>query len=51
MNTRMKNVKINEIHHKLLKLYCDRNGLKMYKVIERWIDENCKVKKKDLYGE
>ncbi len=48
-----KNVKISEKHHEMLKTYCDRSGLKIYKVLEKWIDENCKliVKKKDVYGE
>ena len=52
------NLKISEKHHEILKQYCDTNGLKMYKVIQRWIDENCKPnkvnessKKKDIYGD
>lgn len=43
----MKNVKIGENHHKILKTYCDKNGLKIYKVLERWVDENCTTKKKE----
>lgn len=42
----------------MLKEYCDKNGLKIYKVIQKWIDENCKEKKvntgtnkKDIYGD
>lgn len=46
-----KNVKINERHHKVLKDHCDKNGLKIHKVLEKWIEENIKNKKKDIYGE
>lgn len=46
-----KNVKINEKHHKILKEHCDKNGMKIHKVIEKWIDELNKTKKKDIYGE
>lgn len=48
-----KNIKIGEKHHELLKNHCDNKGLKMYKLIEKWIDENCKPKKNggDLYGD
>ena len=46
-----KNIKISERHHDILKKYCDNKGLKIYKVIEKWIDENCKTKKTDLYGD
>jgi hypothetical protein len=51
MNDKYKNVKISEKHHDLLKNYCETKGLKIYKVIEKWIDEHCKPKKKDLYGD
>lgn len=51
MNTKYKNVKISEKHHNILKNYCDANGLKIYKVLEKWIDSNCNVKKKDIYGD
>jgi coproporphyrinogen III oxidase len=58
MNEPFKNVKISENHHTLLKEYCDKNGLKIYKVIQKWIDETCKPKKinetlnkKDIYGD
>ena len=53
METKSKNIKISEKHHKILKSYCDQNGLKMYRVIEKWIDEFAKSKKekKDIYGE
>jgi hypothetical protein len=46
-----KNVKISDRHHKVLKDHCDKNGLKIHKVIEKWIEENIKNRKKDIYGE
>ncbi len=46
-----KNIKISERHHDLLKKFCEKNGLKVYRVVEKWIDEYCKPKAKDLYGE
>ena len=53
-----KKLKISEKHHEILKQYCDTNGLKMYKVVQKWIDENCKPnkdvatpKKRDIYGD
>ena len=51
MENKTKNVKISEKHHELLKQYCDKNGLKIYKVLEKYIDELCTPKKRDLYGE
>lgn len=54
METKTKNVKISNKHHEILKKYCDEKGLKMYRVIEKWIDvidtERGKGKK-DIYGE
>lgn len=46
-----KNIKISNRHHEMLKNFCEKNGLKVYRVIEKWIDEHCKPKSKDLYGE
>lgn len=52
-----KNLKISEETHKILKLYCERKGLKIYKFLENLINENCKdtsssIKhRKDIYGE
>lgn len=47
-----KNVKISKKHHEILKDYCDKNGLKIYRVIEKWIDNLEPMnKKKDIYGE
>ena len=47
---KIKNLKISEETHQILKKYCDVNGLKMYKFLESLIKKNCE-KKKDLYGE
>lgn len=51
MKSNSKNVKISEKHHEMLKKYCDEKGIKIYKLLEKWIDDNCKPKKKDLYGD
>jgi len=59
MKNTSKNIKVSENHHQLLKEYCDKNGLKIYKVVQKWIDELCKqtklsepIKKtKDIYGD
>lgn len=55
METSSKNIKISKKHHEILKAYCEKTGLKMYRVIEKWIDtldkEPVKNKKKDLYDE
>ena len=45
-----KNVKISLKHHDMLKNYSDKKGLKMYRVLEKWIEEFCKVKQ-DIYGD
>lgn len=47
---KIKNLKISEETHQILKKYCEINGLKMYKFLETLIKKNCE-KKKDLYGE
>lgn len=47
---KIKNLKISEEVHELLKKYCDKNGIKMYRFLERLITEKCK-EKKDIYGE
>jgi len=46
-----KKYKISKKHHQMLKEYCDKNGFKMYKIIQKWIEENCSFKKRDIYGE
>lgn len=51
MKNKLKNVKISKNHHEMLKSYCDKNGLKIYKVLEKWIEKNCNSKKTDIYGE
>jgi hypothetical protein len=51
MENMNKNVKVSEKHHEMLKKYCDEKGIKIYKFLEKLIEENCKPKKKDLYGE
>jgi hypothetical protein len=51
MENKQKNVKISEKHHEMLKNHCDKNGLKIYKVLEKFIEDYCKPKKKDIYGE
>ncbi len=51
MENKSKNVKISDKHHDMLKKYCEKNGLKIYKVLEKWIEDYCKPKKKDIYGE
>jgi coproporphyrinogen III oxidase len=51
MKTNTKNIKISKKHHEILKEHCDKTGLKMYRVVEKWIDELNKPKKKDIYGE
>jgi hypothetical protein len=49
-NKKIKNIKISPESHDLLKKYCDKNGIKIYKFLEKLIEEKCKDKK-DLYGE
>lgn len=51
MKDKFKNIKVSERAHQLIKEYCDKKGLKIYKVIEKWIDDNCKPKNRDIYGE
>jgi hypothetical protein len=51
MEKKSKNVKISEKHHDMLKTYCDKKGLKIYKVLEKMIEETVKPKKTDIYGE
>ena len=47
---KIKNIKISEESHRLLKTYCEKKGLKIYKFLESLIDENCKDET-DIYGE
>ena len=51
MENKQKNVKISDKHHEMLKIHCEKSGLKIYKVLEKFIEDTCKPKKKDIYGE
>jgi len=52
---RNKNLKIDSKTHSILKSYCDKNGLKMFALVEKLIRENCSStrynKKDDLYND
>jgi hypothetical protein len=48
--TKIKNLKISVESHEMLRKYCEKNGLKMYKFVETLIKDKCKDKK-DIYGE
>jgi hypothetical protein len=47
---KIKNLKISVESHEVLKRYCDKRGIKMYRFLENLILEKCK-EKKDIYGE
>jgi len=47
---KIKNIKISPESHQLLKTYCEKHGLKIYKFLEKMIEEKCK-EQKDIYGE
>lgn len=47
---KIKNLKISVEVHNLLKTYCEKNGIKMYRFLEKLIIEKCK-EKKDIYGD
>ena len=47
---RDKNLKITPQTHKLLKVYREKNGLKMFAFVEKLIRERCVIKK-DIYGD
>jgi len=47
---KIKNIKIDSGVHKILKVYCEKHGLKVYKFLEKIILENC-AEKKDIYGD
>ena len=56
MKNNMKNVKISEKHHEILKNHCDKHGLKIHKVLEKFIEDLTKTKeekpkRKDIYGD
>jgi hypothetical protein len=46
----IKNIKIDPEVHLILKKYCEKRGIKIYKFLENLIIEKCK-EKKDIYGE
>jgi len=50
MKKEIKNLKISPEVHEILKKYCDKKGIKIYKFLEFLILEKCK-EKKDIYGE
>lgn len=45
-----KNLKISVEVHNILKQYCDKKGIKIYRFLEKLITEKCK-EKPDIYGE
>ncbi len=47
---RTKNLKITPNTHKILKKYCEDNGLKMFAFVEKLIKDKC-IKPKDIYGD
>lgn len=47
---KIKNLKISIETHDILKTYCEKRGIKMYRFLERLIVEKCKGKP-DIYGE
>jgi hypothetical protein len=47
---KIKNIKISEETHDVLKKYCDDKGLKICKFLEKLILKTCQ-KQKDIYGE
>ena len=47
---KIKNLKISIEVHDILKTYCEKKGIKMYRFLERMIVDKCK-EKPDVYGE
>ena len=47
---KIKNIKISVESHELIKKYCEKKGLKIYKFLENLIKKNCE-EVKDIYGE
>jgi|TARA_R110002012_G_scaffold319890_2_gene541685 hypothetical protein len=43
--SKIKNLKINEETHLLLKNHCKKHGLKMFYFVEKLIKDNCKPEK------
>ena len=49
-NKKIKNLKISVEVHDVLKTYCEKRGIKMYRFLEKLIVDKCKSPK-DIYGE
>ena len=47
---KIKNLKISVESHEILKNFCNKKGIKIYKFVEQLIVEKCK-EKPDIYGE
>ena len=47
---KIKNLKISVESHEILKKFCNKKGIKIYKFVEQLIIEKCK-EKTDIYGE
>ena len=48
--TVIKNLKISKEAHDVLKKYCEKRGIKIYRFLEKLIMDKC-VDPKDIYGE
>lgn len=48
--SKIKNIKISPESHEILKKHCEKHGLKIYKFLEKLIEDNCK-EVTDIYGE
>lgn len=46
----IKNIKISKRSHELLKNHCEKEGLVLYKFLEKLIEENC-IEPTDIYGD
>jgi hypothetical protein len=46
---KIKNLKISIETHNILKTYCEKRGIKMYRFLERMIVEKCKEKRIYVY--
>ena len=49
-NAEVKNLKISKEVHDILKKYCDKRGIKIYRFLEQMIRDKC-TEGKDVYGE
>jgi len=47
---KIKNLKISAETHNILKTYCEKRGIKMYRFLEKLIIDKCKGTP-DIYGE